>query len=327
MPSYNSTKKYLIKITAIYIILVQSLLFSTLYVSADWGDSDEDCADHHGITPQYARYIPNLNITLDGVDNESVWQREDVYDYVIPVMNINTSDVHYTKYVHMKYLYDEDDLYIRTYWDDSSVPQISDNFFMCWDINCTNFTVGMFLINDSMETPEMNERSDNWSWQQNFLDNGSTSAFKDQCYDNNGWVEDPSTDHNDPIAGSIYGTWLNGEGHYQLEIHRKLTTAEPEEDTQLEIGGSKRFSIAIDNSYASADHAVSWTYELFLTNSTDPAMISTNDSSSDDSEDLTDDDSSITKEILAFPPGVIVLLGIGFIGVLSVYMNHKVRRQ
>lgn len=318
------TKKTYSSLFRMGILLSLILSLFSGYVVGDWGDSDEDCMGHHGITPQYARYIPDLasQIVLDGIDNESVWNRPDVYDYIIPVMNINTTTNHYIKYVHMKYLYDDSDLYIRTYWDDTTIPQPSDNFFVCWDINCTNFSVGMFLVNDSMETLILNERSDSWMWQQNFNENMSTSTLVDQWYDHNSWVENQITDVNDPVAGSAYGTWLNNSAHYQIEIKRSLTTVELDEDTQFLLGETRRFAIAIDDSLASQDHAVSWTYELYLTNGTDVDWIA---ASLDNSDDTTSDDTGDPKPTKSIS-GYSLIVGVILIA-MTTLRNKQIKNK
>ena len=138
-------------------LLVMCIVIITNFqsVTADWGDDDEDCVNHHGITRQYARYIAEPNITLDGVGNETVWHREDVYKYIVVVGSKNTSEDYYINYLHVQWIFDDTYLYLLVGWQDDTydLPINSfDLFMLCWNINCENYTVGMYLESDSMLT-------------------------------------------------------------------------------------------------------------------------------------------------------------------------------
>lgn len=277
---------------------------------ADWGTSTEDCNNYHGITIHYGRFIPNLEITLDGVINESAWNRPDVYDYILPVMNMNQSVDHYVKYIHMRYLYDNNSLYLFARWDDDTIPQIRDTFMICWNINCTNYTVGMFLTNQSMETNQFNGRVDSWKWGCNNFPNYSQSFVVDTYYDHEGWPEN-NLESYDPRAGYSYEVDTLGRGYYQLEIKRSFLTSEPDVDTQFYLNSSIRFSIAIDNSLGGAEHAVSWTHELDFNNGTIPDETSTTPTTS--------------IQIFSYSITWVIIDGVITLTVLSLYLRKRFR--
>ncbi len=245
---------------------------SQIEIIGDWGRSDDDCSTNHGITRQYGRYIKSPNITIDGIESPSEsWNQEDVYEYRIPMANNYYSNMHFKSYMFIKYIYDDVNLYIKARWNDSTPIDRQDQLFLCWDINCTNFTVSQFLESGAMKTVEKGSRVDCWTWIRLSQKNGSQMNMFDGAYGNEGWLD--IEESNDPIISFTSGIWINNEGYYQVELCRSFTTNEPNVDIQFEHNNTYRFSTGIGDSIGSSEHAISWTYELDLTNSIDPSFI------------------------------------------------------
>ena len=260
--------------TTIFIIsvLISSIItnfYLIVNVNGDWGRSNEDCSTHHGINRHYARYIKSVNISVDGIESlgES-WSQQDVYEYRIPMANNYNSNMRFKSYMFIKYIYDDENLYIKARWNDSTPIDRQDQLFFCWNINCSNFTVSQFLESGTMKTVENGSRVDSWTWIRLNQNNGSQVNMFDNCYGNDGWLN--REELKDPIISFTSGFWGNNEGYYQVELYRSLTTNELDVDAQFEKNNIYRFSTGIGDSIGSNEHAISWTYELDLTNSTDP---------------------------------------------------------
>ncbi len=245
---------------------------------ADWGDGEEDCANFHGISRQYARYISSPNITIDGIANESVWQRDDVYNYSVVVGSNNQSEYYFKTHLHVQWVYDDDYLYVLAGWNDDSFDlpvNQRDLFMLCWNINCTNYTVGMYLETDSMLTNEPGARVDNWLWARNQKTNNSgIFNFIDQSHDDQNWLPPEIGANRDPEGAMIFGNWDAFGSQYQLEIRRPLTTSQPDVDVQFDdfsnsTDGRYRFAYAVADITGGEAHAISWTHELDFSNSTD----------------------------------------------------------
>ena len=241
-------------------------------IKGDWGASEDDCSTNHGITRQYGRYIKSPNITIDGIESkDESWNQEDVYEYKIPVANNYYSSMRFKSYMFIKYIYDDVNLYIKARWNDSTPIDRQDQLFFCWNINCTNFTVSQFLESGAMKTVENGSRVDSWTWMRRTQKSGSQINMFDGSYGYDGWLN--IEESNDPILSFTSGIWTNNEGYYQVELYRSLTTNEPDVDIQFEHNNTYRFSTGVGDSIGSNEHAISWTYELDLTNSIDQSFI------------------------------------------------------
>ena len=266
--------KYKLAKTIILTLTLSSLLIVNFQgsVKGDWGRSNEDCSSYHGITRHYGRYIESPNITIDGIFSpDESWNNPDVYEYIIPMANHYESTMRFKSYMHIKYIYDETSLYILACWNDSTPINRQDQLFICWNINCSNFTVSQFLESNAMKTTENGTRVDTWTWMKLSQANGTQTNMFDGSYGSDGWLD--IEENNDPIISYISGTWINNSGHYQVEIKRSLLTDEPDIDVQFEHNNTYRFSTGVGDSIGSNEHAISWTYELDLTNSTEPIVI------------------------------------------------------
>ena len=253
-------------------VLILSIFTHVQVVSkGDWGVSDDDCSTHHGITRHYGRYIKSPNITIDGIESygES-WNQQDVYEYKIPMANNYNSNMRLKSYMFIKYIYDDSNLYIKARWNDSTPIDRQDQLFLCWNINCSNFTVSQFLESGAMKTNENGTRVDSWTWIRLSQNNGSQMNMFDTVYGYDGWLEIEKS--NDPTISFTSGIWKNNEGYYQIELNRSFITDEPDFDVQFEHNKTYRFSTGIGDSIGSDKHAISWTYELDLTNSIDPTF-------------------------------------------------------
>ncbi|UYP48720.1 hypothetical protein NEF87_005005 [Candidatus Lokiarchaeum ossiferum] len=303
------------------------------FIAADWGDSDEDCMDHHGITRHYARYIANPEITLDGIGNESVWNREDVYRYIVAAGSNNQSEYYFKTYIHVQWVFDDTDLYILAGWNDNSFDlpvNQRDLFMLCWNINCTNYSVGMYLESNSMLTTEPGARVDNWLWARNTKANNSgVYDLIDQCHDDQSWLEAETGIYRDPEAAMIYGNWDYFTYQYQLEIRRPLTTLSPDVDVQFSnfsnsTEGRYRFALATADITGGEAHAISWTHELDFSNSVDyayleslnPTNTSTNSSSTGTETDNSNTDENEDKTISSIP--LMFLMGMSIISVIFI---------
>jgi len=222
----------------------------------------EDARIHHN----YATYIAQPNITIDGIDNESAWYAKNVYKYTLSLSNsFDPANTVFQSTVHMKYIYDRTYLYILTEWNDSTID-ITDMALFCWNINCSNYSSCMFNTTGGMKTPNAGERVDSWRFQESGIANGSTGTLTDSCFDNVGWFG--GYDNRDITYGIIYGTWMAEENHYQLEMKRLMRTPEcsiPAVDAEFKENVPMRFSIAIENLMQNQAHAISATCDLNLT--------------------------------------------------------------
>ena len=253
-------------------------------IKGDWGEGD--CSSYHGITYHYARYIENPEIVFDGIANQSEsWNRSDVYEYTIPMVNRIDSSMRFKSYMRIKYIYDDTNLYILARWNDSSPIDRLDQLYFCWNMNCTNFTVNMFLDKNAMVTNEEGARVDCWKWLRLGNANGSSFNLIDECYDSEDWID--GDDYRDPIAFYTSGIGRDGKGYYQVELKRSLLTNEKNVDIQFKVNTSIRFSTGVGDGTGSNEHAVSWTHELDLNNGTDTFNSSISSTSTlSDAEDL-----------------------------------------
>jgi len=279
------------------LLLISSIIFNfPLQVKGDWGISDSDCSINHGITQHYGRYIKSPNITIDGIEsyNES-WNQQDVHEYKIPMANNYDSNMRIKSYMFIKYIYDDSNLYIKARWNDSTPINRQDQLFLCWNMNCTDFTVSQFLESGAMQTSENGTRVDSWTWIRLSQTNGSQMNMFDTVYGNEGWLDIEQS--NDPTISFTSGIWANNEGYYQIELNRSFITDEPDYDVQFEHNNTYRFSTGIGDSIGSVEHAISWTYELDLTNSLDPRF-----------KDYLPYGIAISSCIIAFSIGIIIIL-------------------
>ena len=253
-------------------MLISSIFINfSIGVKGDWGISDDDCSTHHGITRHYGRYIKTPNITLDGIESQGEsWNQEDVHEYRIPMTNHYESNMHFKSYMFIKYIYDNSSLYLKARWNDSTPIDRQDQIFFCWNINCSNFTVSQFLESGAMKTVENGSRVDSWTWIRLSQNNGSQMNMFDGGYGFDGWLD--IEESNDPTISFTSGISINNEGYYQVELYRSLTTNEPDVDIQFEHNNTYRFSTGMGDSIGSNEHAISWTYELDLSNTIDPTF-------------------------------------------------------
>jgi hypothetical protein len=255
-------------------ISIGILIFTSIQspVKADWGYGD--CRSYHGITNHYGRYINNPQINFDGiVDETESWNRIDVYDYIIPMVNYYESSMRFKSYMHIKYIYDDTNLYILARWNDSTPVDRLDQLYFCWNMNCSNFTVNMFLNTNAMKTNEEGARVDCWKWLRLAQSNGSSFNLADDCYDSDDWIHEE--ENRETIASYTSGFGNDGMGYYQVEMKRPLLTNEKDVDVQFHNNSSVRFSTGVGDGMGSIEHAVSWTYQLYLTNATDPNINTT----------------------------------------------------
>ena len=265
-------KKNLTKLFLTLVLISSVFTSSQMNIKGDWGVSEDDCSTNHGITRQYGRYIKSPNITIDGIESkDESWNQEDVYEYKIPMANNYYSSMRFKSYMFIKYIYDDVNLYIKARWNDSTPIDRQDQLFFCWNINCTNFTVSQFLASGAMKTVENGSRVDSWTWMRRTQKSGSQINMFDGGYGYDGWLN--IEESNDPILSFTSGIWTNNEGYYQVELYRSLTTNEPDVDIQFEHNNTYRFSTGVGDSIGSNEHAISWTYELDLTNSIDQSFI------------------------------------------------------
>jgi hypothetical protein len=215
------------------------------------------------LSHHYATFIQNVSITIDGIDDESAWNTSNVYEYVIPMANNNvTATKFFISYMYMKYIYDDNNLYIRAIWNDTSLD-MKDMFMFCWDINCANYTVAMLAQLDAMRAMAPGEKVDSWKWVSDFRANGSLGKMLDSSFGYDGWYPSESSDVN---YGYTYGTWRNSSSnYYQLEMRRPLVPNNLTDDATFVENKPIRFATAVANGYENQDHLISWTYDLNLT--------------------------------------------------------------
>jgi hypothetical protein len=228
------------------------------------GTTTGACKDtniHHN----YATYIAQPNITIDGIDNEPAWHEKNVYTYTMILSNsFDPANTAFQSTLHMKYIFDRTYLYLCAEWNDSKIDT-TDMALFCWNINCSNYSSCMFNT-AGMKTPNTGERVDNWRFQESGAANGTTGTLDDTCFDHVGWLG--GSDTRDTTYGFIYGNWLAEDNHYQLEMKRLMRTPEcsaPAIDVEFKENEPVRFSIAIENALQNQEHAISTTCDLNLT--------------------------------------------------------------
>ncbi|WP_371804207.1 hypothetical protein [Candidatus Lokiarchaeum ossiferum] len=302
----------------LFSILMSLFILSSMQtpIKGDWGQGD--CSHYHGITYHYARYIENPEIIFDGIANQSEsWNRSDVYEYTIPMVNRIDSSMRFKSYMHIKYIYDDVNLYILARWNDSSPIDRLDQLYFCWNMNCTNFTVSMFLDKNAMVTNEEGARVDCWKWLRLGSSNGSIFNLVDECYDSEDWID--GEENRDPIAFYTSGIEKDGKGYYQVELKRSLLTNEKNVDVQFKANTSIRFSTGVGDGMGSNEHAVSWTHELDLNNGTDSFNNNTSSTS-------TTDDFSTNQKINGYNTYYIGVISVIFWGVI-ILKNIQKRRK
>ena len=254
---------------------------------AYWGEGDDDCLAEHGLSHHYATYIESPEIVIDGKDDDAAWNREDVYEYTIPMANnVLESTRFFISYMYTKYIYDGTYLYMRATWNDTTPGDLHDMAMFCWNINCSNYTTAMFTDPAGMVTPNPGERVDSWQWICNNRANGSTNELRDRCFDDIGWSSFPDETVEDVSYGYTLGTWRDGaRNFYQLEMRRPMVPSNPSVDATFVEGEPIRFSTAVADAMENQEHAISWTYDLNLTTNPLPDTYVPPTPSNDDTEE------------------------------------------
>ncbi|MCP4763984.1 MAG: hypothetical protein GY870_19585 [archaeon] len=235
------------------------------FVSGYWSDEDENCMPLHGIDQINAIYLADLNLNLDGVDDEDDWGK--TTEYTIPIAaKADDPTVNFFKsYVKLKILYDDSNIYLMVRWNDSSITPYQDGISICWNINTTNYSVSMFTELGGMQTYYKNQTVDNWGWKYTDYRENKTS-FKlnhgDGCFGVESWIDEGENEQ-DISAGFIYGDWIDGTNHYQVEFNRSLITGD-EKDVQFDKNGDYLLSFIILNDVGSVDHGTSWTWKVIF---------------------------------------------------------------
>ena len=247
----------------ILIIFISFIIFPSVSAT-EWGENDRKWIQSHGITHHGATYLPSANIEIDGIANESVWNDPAIYNYNVHLQNSLNSQSFFTVSLQIKYVYDNTNLYIRAIWNDNSFDRW-DMFYICWDINCENYSVLFLLDEDVMKTPTEGETVDSWGWMCNNLPNGTIKNMRDNSFNHEGWNDD---DFSDPNCAYTYNENSSDsqQHYYLLELKRSLTTNEDLFDTQFHHNQTYRFSLGTADGYGNEEHAISWDYDLTLKN-------------------------------------------------------------
>lgn len=254
-------------ILIVTLVLFSNILFNSNFSAAYWSPENIDCSQEHGITRVNATFVESPNIVLDGIGDESCWTSSNVTEYLIPTAPLNGSSTFFKAYVRVRFVYDLNYFYVNAWWNDTTVippDAYQDAISFCWNINATNFTVGMFVQPDLMKTLNAGEIVDNWKWPRRDFANQSVIPPKDQSFGSNGWL-DVSKETQDVTSCFTYGTTSNGTSKYQVEFKRSLRNNDVY-DVQFNRNGTYRFAVAVLNDLGGEDHAISWTYELGFDN-------------------------------------------------------------
>ena len=229
-----------------------------------WSPGNQDCLSAHGVSNITAYYNRSPSIILNGIGDEDAWLA--VNETVVPTATISSSSTFFKSYIRIKILYDDENLYVLTRWNDSTPLNLQDAISICWNINVANYTVAMFLEPDLMKTMNENESVDTWKWSYFPAENGSTYKTKDQSFGVNGW-RDFKNETQDVDSAFTYGTDSNGVSYYQVEFKRVLITRDDMgKDVQFNRNGEYYTSFAILDNLGGHDHAVSWTWRVIFDN-------------------------------------------------------------
>lgn len=267
---FKNYKKFTKERSILSTVLLVSLFSMTLFFNIDidnslayWEDDDDNCMGAHGTGEINASFVSNIDITIDGVENESSWGV--ATDYIVPTAaKMGDPGINFfVSYIHIKIIHDNDDLYVRMYWNDTAQTSFQDGITVCWNINVEDFSVSMLLENGGMQTANEGEFVDNWIWvYNNMYSNMSSYSAWDQSFGNDGWLErDDETQ--DLETAYTYGDWLEvGKNNYMIEMKRPLKTNDADKDVQFIENGAYELSFAVLNDVGGEDHASSWTWQV-----------------------------------------------------------------
>ncbi len=247
-------------IIILLIILILMPIWELDEATAYWEPGGEDCMDEHGVGLILAEYVPDAEITLDGVSDEPAWA--EAQEFVIPTASRNDTASFFISYIYLKMIYCDEYIYVSARWNDSTLLSPQDGISICWNINVEDFSAGMFLENPLiMKTHNPGEVVDNWLWSYSpGRENGSQYKMFDQSFDHNGW-RDRSEEDQDIDSAFTYGELANGEEYYHVEMRRALITDDGEEyDVQFVENGDYYLTFAILDDTGGEDHAISYTW-------------------------------------------------------------------
>lgn len=254
------------------VLVLTSFILSNFLINSNlgfayWSPGNGDCETEHGISRLNATFIESPNIILDGIGDESCWASSNVSEYLIPTATLNGSGTFFKAYVRFRFVYDLNYFYINAWWNDTTIippDAYQDAISLCWNINVTNFTAGIFVQPDLMATMNAGEMVDNWKWPRRDFANQTVIPPKDQSFGSNGW-NDFTKETQDVSSCFTYGTLPNGTSNYRVEFKRALRNSDAK-DVQFDHNGTYRFTVAVLNDLGGEDHAISWTYELGFDN-------------------------------------------------------------
>jgi hypothetical protein len=237
-----------------------SFSFTILQGDAYYGDGY--CPDYHGVSYIEVPKIEDAYISLDGKNNEPLWE-QGVFKSIKLSEERTGEDIPEMYTLNTTFVRNDEYLFIFCEWKDltpNSTGHSPDGLSFCWDINTKSFSA---YYSSEMNTLGMGGgKVDVWSWFYRDGYQGIAYACNDECYDENGWVNQEGL--KDVFVAFDYSTHKKA---YSLEIRRKLTTIE---DFDVQYDNNKgryyKFNIGLFNDSHGSEHAISWTYALDLGN-------------------------------------------------------------